>query len=74
MSLGSKISFFSILVVISLKVSFAEDTITSTPLINIDQIKPSFENLDEENESFSAKKNLKEKKKYKNLILLRRNL
>ena len=35
--------------------------ITSTPLINIDDIKPSFENIEDKNEIISSKKNLKEK-------------
>ena len=41
--------------------SIAEQKITSTPLLNIDKIKPSFENLEEGNENTSPGKNLKEK-------------
>ena len=45
----------------------AEQKITTTPLINIDEIKPSFENLDEKNDNVSSEKNLKEKKNTPNL-------
>ena len=42
--------------------NFAEDTFTTSPLINLDEIKPSFEDIEERNEK-EVKKNLKEKKK-----------
>ncbi len=45
----------------------ANDKITSTPLINVEEIKPSFEELEEENESISFEQDLKEKKILKNL-------
>ena len=45
------------------KFSIADDKITTSPLINIEKIKPSFESLEEENENTSLKKNLKTKKK-----------
>ena len=67
MKLGSK--FFLLLVIISF-ISFlkAEEKINSTPLLNIDEIKPSFENLDENNnENISSTKKLKEKKNSQNL-------
>ena len=67
MKLGSK--FFLLLVTISF-ISFlkAEEKINSTPLLNIDEIKPSFENLDENNnENISSTKKLKEKKNSQNL-------
>ena len=41
----------------------ADDKITTSPLINIEKIKPSFEETDEENEKVYTDKNLKEKKK-----------
>jgi len=67
MSLGSKISLIIISFFIFLNFSIAEDSIVSTPLINIDEIKPSFEEFDEENESAQTDKNLKEKKNNDNL-------
>ena len=42
--------------------NFAEDIITTSPLINLDEIKPSFEDIEERNEK-EVRKNLKEKKK-----------
>tara|TARA_B100000963_G_scaffold346079_1_gene350899 strand:+ start:2335 stop:2835 length:501 start_codon:yes stop_codon:yes gene_type:complete len=60
MRLGNKLYLF-IYFFLYLNISFAEDRITSTPLINIDEIKPSFEVLDEKNENSSLNKNLKEK-------------
>ena len=47
--------------------SFSEDRITTSPLLNIEKIKPSFEELEDENENTSYNKNLKEKKEYFNL-------
>ena len=52
---------------ISIEVSFAEQKITSSPLINIDDIKPSFEELDEKNENINSMQSLKEKKNVKKL-------
>ena len=61
MKLGSKllflllfISFFTYLI--------AEEKIVSTPLINIDEIKPSFENFDETDENVISNKEFKEKR------------
>ena len=68
MKLGNKVKFFLILIFLFSEISLAEDKITSTPLINLEEIKPSFEELEEENENFSSNKNLKEKKKSKNFI------
>ena len=42
--------------------NFAEDVITTSPLINLDEIKPSFEDVEEKSEK-EVRKNLKEKKK-----------
>ena len=52
-------SFFSNLL-------FSEEKIVTTPLINIDEIKPSFAEIDEK-ENFNPKKSLKEKKFLKSL-------
>ena len=41
----------------------AEDMITSTPLINVDEIKPSFEELEDENENVTSSQDIKEKKR-----------
>ena len=67
MKLGKQINLFLILFFLLLNFSFAEDKITSTPLINLDKIKPSFEELNEENDDFTTDQNLKEKKKSDNL-------
>ena len=50
--------------------AFAGSVLTpsiTTPLINIEEIKPSFEELIDENENISLNQNLKEKKNLKNL-------
>ncbi len=65
MKLGSKI--FIILYFISFNHSFAEEKIILTPLINLEKIKPSFEDIDIENENINSQQNLKEKKNSKNL-------
>ena len=66
MRLGSNIYliFFSLLIFSNL--SFADEKISTTPLINIDEIKPSFEDLND-NENISFQKKLKEKKNAKKL-------
>ena len=66
---GSSIKniFILLSLLIFYKSSFAEDQITSSSLINIDKIKPSFEELIEENENISYDENIKEKKEIKNL-------
>ena len=46
---------------IFIKASFAEQKVILSPLINIDNIKPSFEELDEKNENINSMQNLKEK-------------
>ena len=45
--------------------SLAEDKIVSTPLINLEDIKPSFEESDEKNDNYTIQKKLKKKKKDK---------
>ena len=69
MKLGSKL-FFLFLLINSISYLIAEEKIVTTPLINIDEIKPSFENLDEsneDNESTTPKKKIKEKGSSQNL-------
>ena len=53
-------------ILLPLKSINAEQKITSTPLINIEDIKPSFENIDDKNEISSSKKDFKEKKIHEN--------
>ena len=65
MKLGNKIIFF--LFFFNLNFSFADDKILSTPLLNIEKIKPSFEELDEENQNILLNQKLKEKKNSANL-------
>ena len=67
MNLGKQINLFLILLLLLSNFSFAEDKITSTPLINLDKIKPSFEELNGENDDLITNLNLKEKKKSDNL-------
>ena len=45
----------------------AEEKILSTPLINLNQIQPSFEVSDDENESFTTINPIKEKKNNKRI-------
>ena len=62
MKLGNRIYQIIILFFLSLNFSNADDNITTTPLINIEKIKPSFEELVNENENISLDQNLKKKK------------
>ena len=62
MILGNKFSYLLIVYFFMTSLSISQDKITSTPLINVDEIKPSFEELIEENEDISNKNNLKKKK------------
>jgi hypothetical protein len=64
--LGNKLIIFLILFIFSSNLSLADDKITSTPLINLEKIKPSFEEPNEENENLTTNQNLKEKKKLTN--------
>ena len=61
MKLGNKLIF--ILFFFYLNLLVAEEKITTSPLINVEEITPSFEELDEENENILSNQNLKEKKK-----------
>ena len=60
MKLGNKL-FFLFLIINSISYLMAEEKIVTTPLLNIDEIKPSFENLDEINDNIISNKKLKEK-------------
>ena len=62
MKLGNKIL---IILILFLNIKFfliADEKITSSPLINIDKIKQSFEEFEENNEKVSLNQNLKKKK------------
>ena len=61
MKLGNKIYLFFILFFITISVLKAEEKITTSPLINIEEIKPSFEESIEENENLTTNKNLRKK-------------
>jgi len=63
MKLG-KISFISLFLLNFFSISFTEDKITTVPLINLENLKPSFEKEENENinTSSSEKIGLKEKK------------
>ena len=65
MKLGNKFFLIIILYISSFHFSIAEDKIISTPLINLDKIKPSFENLEEESDNLSLNQKLKKKEKTK---------
>ena len=67
MKLGNRVYRFIILFFFILNFANAEEKIELSPLINIEKIKPSFEELIEENEVNILSQNLKEKKNVKNL-------
>ena len=62
MKLGNKIQLILILILCVTNYSIAEEKISSTPLINIQEIKPSFEEQDEENDKIYSNRDLKKKK------------
>ena len=66
MKLGSRI-FLSFFFIFFSSFLNAEQKIITAPLINIDEIKPSFENLDDKNENITYDKKLKDKKNSKSL-------
>ena len=66
MQLGNKFLFFFIFFYIIFNVSVAENKITSSPLINLKKIKPSFDELNGEIDKLKTDKNIKEKKKLNN--------
>ena len=66
MKLG-RISIILFLFFLNSSVGSAQDEIISSPLINLEEIKPSFEEFDEEKETNSNNLNLKSKKNNRNL-------
>ena len=67
MSLGNRIFIILILLFYTTNFSYSEEKISTSPLINVEEIKPSFEELEEVNETVSSNKNLKEKKNTANI-------
>ena len=64
MKLGNKVL---LIILFSFNFLQAEQKITTTPLINLDKIEPSFESLDLKDENNTSNKKLREKKTIKNL-------
>ena len=63
---GSKISFLSFLfLILSFYNLIAEEKITSTPLINLNEVKPSFEESDDKNDNINYQQNIKNRKEKK---------
>ena len=62
MKLGNKIFLVFFLSSALFEFSIAEQKITTSPLINIDDIKPSFEEQDEKNDKTNLNQSLKERK------------
>ncbi len=67
MKLGNNIYLIIIIFFFSSNFSYAEEKISTSPLLNIEDIKPSFEELEEINENTLINKDLKEKKNFSNL-------
>ncbi len=67
MKLGNNIYLIIIIFFFSSNISYTEEKISTSPLLNIEDIKPSFEELEEVNENTSLRKDLKEKKIFSNL-------
>ena len=65
MKLGKKFRKILILTIFLIPSSlFGENKIVTSPLLNLDKLKPSFENFEEKYDNLDTKKNLKNKKKY----------
>ena len=69
MKLGSKKLFLIIFFFLMFSIN-ADEKITTTPLINLENIKPSFEEPNEKKENLTDRKQIKEKKKQKFLTNL----
>ena len=67
MKLGNKALTIIFFFVIFQTQVFSEDKIITAPLINIEKIKPSFENDEEKNDNITVDQNLKEKRNIKKL-------
>ena len=52
-----------VILIIYITSSLAENKIVTTPLINLKDIKPSFEESDEKNDNFYQSKKIKKRKK-----------
>ena len=66
MKLGNKTIFLTLLLLnFFYSSSSAEDKITSTPLLNLNELKPSFEELEKINENASSSEKIKVKKSKK---------
>ena len=61
--LGTKFNIFSILFLVFSFSVLANEKIVTTPLINLDQIKPSYETPDLKEENLGNNRNLKKKLK-----------
>ena len=67
MKLGNNIYLIIVIFFFSFNFSYAEEKISTSPLLNIEDIKPSFEELEEINEKNLTNKDFKEKKNFSNL-------
>ena len=64
MSLGDKfLAAFFLLIVFHASISFGQDKILSSPLINLEELKPSFEETDESSNTSSNSEGIKKKQK-----------
>jgi hypothetical protein len=67
MNLGNKIFLVFFLSIAIFEFSIAEQKITTSPLLNIDDIKPSFEEQDEKNDKINLNQSLKKRKNSKKI-------
>ena len=68
MKLGIKINYLIILFVLFNSFLNAEEKITTSPLLNLNKIKPSFEESEEKNENLYSSKTIKERENKKDGI------
>ena len=67
MKLGNKYNLFLFLFLLfGYEISFSDDKITSSPLINLEKIKPSFDELNDDVELSLSGQDIKKKKKFNN--------
>ena len=59
---GSKILLSFLFLILSFYNLIAEEKITSTPLINLNEVKPSFEKSDDKNDNINYQQNIKNRK------------
>ena len=71
---GYRIYLISIIIFFSSNFSYAEEKISTSTLLNVEDIKPSFEELEEVNENISSNKDLKEKKNLFKFTIISGNL